>query len=69
MLRVLKRPSQVFIGLRENPEGGEWDSHAWVTTEDGAVIGGEVAHEFTPVTIYLRGNNPSPQRGSQLKSD
>jgi hypothetical protein len=55
MLRVLKRQSHVFIGLRPSPEGGEWDSHAWVTTEDGTVIGGEVAPEFTPVTIYSRG--------------
>ena len=69
MLRVLKRSSRVFIGLRANPEGGEWDSHAWVTTEDGTVVGGEVAREFTPVTMYLRGNNHSPPSGSRLKSD
>jgi transglutaminase-like putative cysteine protease len=54
MLRVLKRPSQVVIGIRPNPQGGEWDSHAWVTTESGTVIGGEVAKDYTAVTIYRK---------------
>jgi hypothetical protein len=64
MLRVLKRPSQVVIGLRPDPQGGEWDSHAWVTTESGTVIGGEVAQEFTAVTVYRKGPHQILPSGS-----
>ncbi|TLU87956.1 MAG: lasso peptide biosynthesis B2 protein [Chlorobium sp.] len=54
MLRHRGRSGVVVIGLRRNPvsTGKNWEAHAWLLGEFGAVTGGENAHEFTPTNVF-----------------
>jgi hypothetical protein len=52
MLKAIGKPSQVIIGLQENTGDEKWGTHAWLITANGNVVGGEIAGNFTPVTIF-----------------
>ena len=50
MLRRRGKPGVVVIGLR--PADGEWDAHAWLLGERGALTGGLASDGFTPTTVF-----------------
>ena len=57
MLSQLGRPGTVVIGLRPNHQSSTWDSHAWLVTDEGIILGGEVAGDFVPVTTYRKASS------------
>ena len=50
MLRRRGKPGVVVIGLR--PADGEWDAHAWLLGERGALTGGIASEGFTATTVF-----------------
>lgn len=54
MLRHRERSGVVVIGLRQNPLSASknWEAHAWLLGESGAITGGENAHGFTPTNVF-----------------
>ena len=54
MLRHRGRSGVVVIGLRRGPlpTGRNWEAHAWLLGEGGAITGGENAHGFTPTNVF-----------------
>jgi hypothetical protein len=52
LLRILGRDSQIVIGFEADRKVVRFESHAWLVTDNGIVVGGEIAHQFNPVSIY-----------------
>ncbi len=50
MLRRRGKPGVVVIGLRS--ADGEWDAHAWLLGERGALTGGIASEGFTATTVF-----------------
>lgn len=64
MLKVMGKPSQVIVGLGEDGGEEKRETHAWLITASGNVVGGEIAGEFTPVTVF--GQPSQGPRGSSI---
>ena len=62
LLQILGRESQIVIGFEANRKAVRYESHAWLVTDNGIVVGGEIAHQFNPVSIY---SSSQPTRKSQ----
>jgi hypothetical protein len=45
------RPLRLSIGVRRAP-AGDLQSHAWVTHEDGILIGGPIAGDYVPLVTW-----------------
>lgn len=42
----------IVIGMKQAEGSSEWETHAWLVGAHGIVLGGEIAGQFTPTTIY-----------------
>lgn len=54
MLSQLGTPGTVIIGLKPTRGNSAWDTHAWLVSSEGIILGGEVAGDFVPVTSYRK---------------
>jgi hypothetical protein len=54
MLHGLNRSSKIVIGFNANRRNERYDSHAWLITPNGVVVGGEIAADYTSVTVYSK---------------
>lgn len=54
MLRHRGGSGVIVIGLRQDPlsTGKNWEAHAWLLGESGALTGGGNAHGFTPTNVF-----------------
>ena len=59
LLKKAGQAGDIVIGLKSSPSGEPWDTHAWLMGANGIVLGGEIAHQFTPVTVYRPVENSS----------
>ena len=69
LLQVFRRESRIVIGLDQNRKSVKFESHAWLITHHGIVVGGEVAHRFTPVSIYSNSQASKEARGNNHLND
>jgi hypothetical protein len=59
MLKAIGKPSHVIIGLQENLGDEKWGTHAWLITASGNIVGGEIAGNFNPVTVFAQPSQSS----------
>jgi len=55
LLRTMRSPAVVVIGLRPPPQGDNhqmWEAHAWLVGRSGAITGGPAAQGFTATTVF-----------------
>ena len=52
LLGLFGKECHVAIGFDAHRKSERFESHAWLFTPHGVVLGGEVAHNFTPVSVH-----------------
>lgn len=69
LLMRLNRSSQIIIGFNPNTKRERFESHAWLLTPSGIVVGGEIAKDFKTVTVYSRPDSQGSSETRNLRTD
>lgn len=57
MLTRSGNTARIVIGMKQSEGSPNWETHAWLLGAKGIVLGGEIAGQFTPTTVYDGRNN------------